>query len=65
VWRCDVNDKTTVLSRMQAVEESQMLKLLMLSSVSEERVSYGCRRSEVATRESVRDAGERPVRSWL
>ena len=65
MWRCDVNDKTTVLSRMQAVEERQMLKLLKVSAVSEERVSYGCRRPEVATRESVRDTGEETVRSWL
>ena len=57
--------KTTVLSRMQAVEERQMLKLLKVSAVSEERVSYGCRRPEVATRESVRDTGEETVRSWL
>jgi len=50
---------------MQAVEERQMLKLLKVSAVSEERVSYGCRRPEVATRESVRDTGEETVRSWL
>ena len=50
---------------MQAVEERQMLKLLKVSAVSEERVSYGCRRPEVATRESVRDTGEEAVRSWL
>lgn len=64
MWRCNCV-KTTVLSRMQAVEERQMLKLLKVSAVSEERVSYGCRRPEVATRESVRDAGEETVRSWL